>query len=104
MTTPNGSGLSTAVVDISTAGSNVVVSSTSSGIFIRRVILALASQTTVQFMAGSRELTGPMPLTKLGLGFSDQAYYVCDPGEDFIIVLGDAVETGGAIWYQRGPL
>lgn len=103
MTTPNGAGLSFAIIDISSAGDNVVIPAQTSGIFIRRVVLACASFTTVQFKAGDRQLSGPQPLSKLGLGFSDQAYYVCDPGEDFIVTLGDAVATGGTIWYQRGP-
>lgn len=104
MSTPNGSGLSFAPVSISSAGDNVVISALESGIFVRRVVLALASLTTVQFKAGSRDLTGPMSISELGLGFSDQAYFVCNPDEDLIIALGDAVVTGGAIWYQRGPL
>lgn len=103
MTTPNGSGLSFAVVDFSTSGDHIVVAGNDKGINIRRVVLALESQTTVQFKAGARELSGPMPLTELGLGFSDQGYFACDPGEDFVISLGDAVATGGTIWFQYGP-
>lgn len=104
MSTPNGAGLSFAVVNISSAGDNVVIPSTESGFFIRRVMLALASQTTVTFKAGNRELSGPLPLTELGLGFSDQAYYAINPDEDFVISLGDSVAMGGTIWFSRGPM
>lgn len=104
MSTPNGSGLSFATISISSAGDNVIIPGTRSGLVVRRVVLALAEETTVQFKAGSRELSGPMSIDSLGLGFSDQAYYAVDPDEDFIISLGDAVQAGGTVWYQRGPL
>ncbi len=103
MTTPNGAGLSFVPVSISNSGDNVVIPASGKGIFVRRVVLALAAQTTVQFKAGSRVLSGPQTLTELGLGFSDQAYYVCDPGEDFIISLGASISCGGTIWFQYGP-
>lgn len=102
--TPNGSGLGFAPVDISSAGPNVVIPGLSGGIFVRRVVLVPAVQTTILFRAGDRQLSGRMSVDFLALSFSDQAYYVVNPGEDFIIELGDAIQTGGTIWYQRGPL
>lgn len=104
MSTPNGSGLSFVTVNISSAGSNVILPGSQSGLAIRRVLLALADQTTVEIRAGSKSLMGPMSITSLALGFSNQGYWPVDPGEDLIIVLGDAIQTGGTIWYQRGPL
>lgn len=104
MSIPNGSGLGSTLVDISSAGDNVIIPALSGGIFILRVVLSLASQTTVQFKTDQRTLSGPMYLDALGLGYSNQPYFAIGPDEQFIITLGDSVQTGGTIWYQRGPL
>jgi hypothetical protein len=99
MSTSIGSGLNLMPVSLASSGDSIVIPGTPAGFLIRRILLASADLVTVQFKAGSRILSGPMPITYLGASFSNQAYYGADPGEDFIISLGAAVQTGGTIWY-----
>lgn len=103
MSVPNGSGLSFAPIDISAVGDNIIIPASSRSIFVNRIVLALATASSVQFKSGARLLSGPQIVPSLVWDYSEQPWYVCDPDEAFIISLGTSVQTGGTVWFQYGP-
>lgn len=95
-----------ALVDIIGAGDHLIISGAAGQpINVTRVVLSLASQTTVQFKAGSTPLSGPMPILQMVL--DQQAgggpWYTTAAGQGFIISLGVAgISCGGTLWFTYG--
>jgi len=104
MTTPNGAILLPAKIDISASGDNIVIPAGNRGFWIWRLKFLLDAQTTVTFKAGARVLSGPETCTFQILDFNEsQPWYVCGPGEAFIMSLGDPTTCGGTAWYLEQP-
>lgn len=88
-------------VSISTSGDNIVIAGQQrSPIYIRRIALVLAAETTVQFKRGSQPISGPMQILTLDL--EGNPLYVANAGDAFVITLGASVQCGGTVWYTYG--
>ncbi len=104
MTTPNGATILPKPIAMNLSGDNIIIPATNRGIWVWRFKILLETPTTIQFKAGERELSGPEPCVEQILDYDQfQPWYVCAPGEAFIINLGASVQAGGTAWYTVGP-
>lgn len=92
-------------ISISASGDNTVIpAQTGKYIEMVRLVLSLASETTVQFKSGSTALSGPQVMLAVVLDEMDAgAWYITNKSEAFVISLGAAVQGGGTIWYRYVP-
>jgi len=91
-----------AAVSVAASGDNTVVAAQAGKrISVWGIDLALASSGALKLKCGSTDLTGAMTLTYYSKQLTaNAAYWVCNPGDAFIVNLGGAIQTSGAIWYS----
>jgi hypothetical protein len=97
-------------INVSAAGDNVILASTSPDrVFsIYRIFFVLGTTgANVTIKRGATSLTGPVPMTGYGafmLDFTEEHWFATEPGEDFIINLSAATQCSGTVYYtERTP-
>ena len=100
----NSSPLSSAPINISSSGNNVVVAGQTGKIVrvYRLAMVAMSSVTATIEDGGSTALTGPMALAanqELYFPFDTQPVFITSPGNAFEIKLSSGVSVGGVIYY-----
>lgn len=94
-------GLSSAIISTSSSGDTTVIAAqTGRAIKVHRVVLSLATETTVQFKDGSTAMSGPITCLEMVLDYSDDPYFRTTAGNALVLSLGAAVQCGGTIWYR----
>lgn len=92
-----------ASLDFASLGDNTILSATAGKTYrIIKMVLLLASSTTVTMKAGSTVLTGAMTMDNLLLDDDGVPWFTTVDNEAFIINLGGAVQASGRIWYLEG--
>jgi hypothetical protein len=96
------------MINITTAGDNVVVAGISGQVItVYSLFFQCGAATTITFKSGSTSLTGPMAFIAGGgfnLFFGDSIYiFTCGVGQSFIInTSGLLPQVGGALLYTQG--
>jgi hypothetical protein len=97
--------MSMSAVNASASGNNTLIAgSTGTVIRVWRLVLAPAATVLIQLLDGSTVLFGPMTLVTSGLQlpFDSQPYVTTSPGNNLVLNLGGATQTGGAIYFTQG--
>jgi len=92
-----------AVVSTSGSGDRTVITGLAGkSIMVYGFDLFLSGSSTLKLKCGSTDLTGAMTMTAWSKPIVQApAYFVCAGGSNLIINLGNAVSTGGILWYAQ---
>lgn len=90
-------------INFAASGDNTAIAAVSGQqIFIYGFDISLASATTVTLKCGTVALTGAMTMRAYSKGITaSNAYWVCPANTAFVINLGGAVQTSGAVWFKQ---
>ena len=100
----NSSPLTSAPINISSSGNNVVVAGQAGKVIhvYRMAMVAMSSVTATIQYGGSTALTGPMALAanqELYFPFDTQPVFITSPGNAFEIKLSSGVPVGGVVYF-----
>ncbi len=95
----------TAPINISNSGDNsIVIGVTDKLIRVYMIWFVVAGATTIIFKDGTTALSGSASFTAneaLVFDFCTKPWFITSRGNDFVINLGTAVQTGGMVYYTQ---
>ena len=102
----NSSPLTSAPVSFDSSGANTVVAGISGKVIsVYRMVLVPSANVAVTIQDGSDALTGGMALAAnqaLIFAFDTVPWFICQPGDNFVINLGSGETVTGVVYYTQG--
>jgi hypothetical protein len=100
-------GLKSLAISFTTTGDNVVIPAIAGAtIMVYGILFTVAGATNITFKDGSTALSGAMVFAVAGQGLTlyinEEPYFVCQPGDTFVMNQSGAVQTSGTVYYQQG--
>ena len=102
----NSSPLTSAPVSFDSSGANTVIAGISGKVIrVYRLVLVPSANVTVTIQDSSTALTGGMALAAnqpLTFAFDTAPWFICQPGDNFVINLGSGETVTGVVYYIQG--
>jgi hypothetical protein len=102
----NSSPLTSAPVSFDSSGANTVITGISGKVIrVYRLVLVPSANVTVTIQDGNTALTGGMALAAnqpLTFAFDTAPWFICQPGDNFVINLGSGETVAGIVYYTQG--